>query len=101
MKFERDGTLWPFKVGNKVKYTYARQNAAGKFYYGTKMSCEVAATETVTVPAGEFGTYRIDCKYPWQTQSFWYAPTVERTVKYSANHRKRGKTEWDLSKIIQ
>ena len=100
-KFDREGALWPFKVGNKVKYTYARRNAEGKMFYGTKMSCEVAATETVKVPAGEFGTYRVDCKYPWQKQSFWYAPAVDRTVKFEREHRKRGKTEWELLEIIQ
>lgn len=100
-KFDREGALWPFKVGNKVKYTYARRNAEGKIFYGTKMSCEVAATETVKVPAGEFGTYRIDCKYPWQKQSYWYAPAVDRTVKFEREHRKRGKTEWELLEIIQ
>jgi len=100
-KFDREGALWPFKVGNKVKYTYARENAEGKYFYGTKMSCEVAATETVKVPAGEFGTYRVDCKYPWQKQSFWYAPAVDRTVKFEREHRKRGKTEWELVEIIQ
>ena len=100
-KFDREGALWPFKVGNKVKYSYARRNAEGKMFYGTKMSCEVAATETVKVPAGEFGTYRVDCKYPWQKQSFWYAPTLDRTVKFEREHRKRGKTEWELVEVIQ
>jgi len=99
--YDREGALWPFKVGNKVKYSYTRADANGKYYYGTKMSCEVAATETVKVPAGEFGTYRVDCKYPWQTQSFWYAPAVDRTVKFEREHRKRGKTEWGLKEIIQ
>ena len=100
-KFEREGSLWPFKVGNKVKYNYTRANADGQRFHGTKMSCEVAATETVNVPAGEYGTYRIDCKYPWMKQSFWYAPTVDRTVKFARDHKKRGKTSWELGEIIQ
>jgi len=100
-KFDRQGSLWPFKVGNKVKYKYARRNAEGKMFYGTKMSCEVAATETVKVPAGEFGTYRVDCEYPWQKQSRWYAPAIDRTVKSKNDHRKRGTTEWVLTEIIQ
>lgn len=99
--FDREGSLWPFKVGNKVKYSYTRVNANGKYFYGTKMSCVVAAKETVKVPAGEFGTYRVDCEYPWQTQSFWYAPSVDRTVKMERAHRKRGKMEWQLAEIIQ
>ena len=98
--FDREGSLWPFKVGNKVKYSYTRQDANGGYHYGTNMSCKVAATETVTVPAGEFGTYRIDCKYPWQTQSFWYAPAVDRTVKMELEHRKRGKTVSELAEIL-
>jgi len=99
--FDREGSLWPFKVGNKVKYSYTREDAKGGYHYGTKMSCEVAATETVKVPAGEFGTYRVDCKYPSATQSSWYAPAVDRTVKFERNHRKRGKTEWELVEIMQ
>jgi hypothetical protein len=100
-EFERDGALWPFKVGNKVKYKFTRVNANGKYFYGNKMSCEVAATETITVPAGEFGTYRVDCTYPWAKQSYWYAPAVDRTVKTEQNHKKRGKTTSELVEIIQ
>ncbi|MDJ0738181.1 MAG: hypothetical protein QNJ91_00575 [Gammaproteobacteria bacterium] len=100
-KFDREGALWPFKVGNKVKYKYARRNAEGKMFYGTKMSCEVAAKETVEVPAGEFGTYRVDCKYPWAKQSYWYAPALDRTVKFEQDHRKRGKVTSELIEVIQ
>ena len=100
-KFEREGSLWPFKVGNKVKYNYTRANVDGQRFTGTKMSCEVAATETVNVPAGEFDTYRIDCKYPWMKQSFWYAPSVDRNVKFERDHKKRGKTQSVLAEIIQ
>jgi hypothetical protein len=100
-EFEREGALWPFKVGNKVKYTYTREDANGKYYYGTKLSCEVAATETIQVAAGDFGTYRVDCKYPWAKQSYWYAPAVDRTVKFEEEHRRRGKTESELVEIIR
>jgi len=99
-EFEREGALWPFKVGNKVKYKYTRVNAEGKYFYGTKMSCEVAAKEKVTVPAGEFAAYRVDCEYPWQKQSLWYAPAVDRTVKVETDHNKRGKTVSELSEIM-
>ena len=84
-----------------MKYSYSRRNADGKIFYGTKMSCEVAATETVKVPAGEFGAYRVDCKYPWGKQSYWYAPALDRTVKFEQDHRKRGKTTSELIEIIQ
>ena len=100
-EFDREGSLWPFKVGNKVKYSFSRRNADGKIFYGTKMSCEVAATETVKVPAGEFGAYRVDCKYPWAKQSYWYAPALNRTVKFERDHRKRGKTVSELVEVIQ
>jgi len=100
-EFDREGALWPFKVGNKVKYTYSRRNAEGKIFYGTKMSCEVAATEMVKIPAGEFGTYRVDCKYPWAKQSYWYAPALDRTVKFEQDHRKRGKVKSELVEIVQ
>lgn len=98
---DREGSLWPFKVGNKVKYTYTRINANGRHFYGAKMSCEVVGTERVEVIAGKFDTYRIDCAYPKATRSYWFAPSVNRTVKFEQNHRKRGRTEWQLVEIVQ
>ena len=56
--------------------------------------CVGKGVEKVSVPAGEFEAYRVDCKGHWTRifdgvgygrieDSSWYAPAVKRMVKYS------------------
>jgi hypothetical protein len=53
-------------------------------------SCKVVAFEPITVPAGRFDAYKIQCDLsiytPWSWQgelAYWYAPKAKTTVKVS------------------
>ncbi len=91
------GTLWPLRVGNDRRFSMtqvieAKGNSrltGGKTRIEFKRNwrCAVERTETVTVPAGTFDTYRIACfRYQpgtgdWrQTRIFHYAPKIGHFV---------------------
>lgn len=44
-------------------------------------SCSVGPMETVTVRAGTFDAYRVDCRSSGAQDAYWYAPAVEQVVK--------------------
>jgi hypothetical protein len=60
-----DNSLWPLKKGNmssfKEMVTSRKINGPEKSYQ-INWTCEVTDTERVAVMAGEFDTWRIDCK---------------------------------------
>ncbi len=77
--------LFPLKVGNRVSGT-------GSFTYNSKgtyaRSCTVDKQVRVTVPAGNFDTYQIECVMNYTVPSgtnlesdrIWYAPKINRWV---------------------
>jgi hypothetical protein len=85
----------PFKFPLSSKYEHKIVKYPWPNGNGTVSGeCVGKGIEKVTVPAGEFDAYRVDCKGSW-TQIFggtgygrvedssWYAPAVKRMVKYS------------------
>ncbi|ANK80039.1 MAG: hypothetical protein TEF_12580 [Rhizobiales bacterium NRL2] len=94
---DRDGTVktyidphagyydWPLFVGKSWRPSYAFHDVAGgNSWSGIAPSLEVAAIETVTVPAGTFETLRIESG-PGNNVGFeatyWYAPSIGLIVK--------------------
>ena len=87
--FAYNQVKFPLAVGNKWESTYfykARSNGAlGK----NESECKVAEREKVASPAGEFDSYRIECRGYWYANGFsgrmedtlWYAPNVKWLVK--------------------
>lgn len=94
-----DGALaFPLQVGKKNSYDKRPwRNGNGH----SSADCEVKAIESVTVPAGTFDAFRIDCDGSWQRvfdrqdtvrgnagrteESIWYAPRVNGLVKWTYN----------------
>lgn len=91
------GMLWPLRVGNDQRFNMTQvveakgdaRLSGGETRIELKRSwrCVVERTETVTVPAGTFDTYRISCfRYEagtdnWrQTRIFHYAPKIAHFV---------------------
>lgn len=93
---QREGQLWPFKVGNKVRYRFTSQNKKGKTNRKAFRNCEVSGTETITAGGKEYATYRIDCEEHSGTRTFNYAPSAQMTVYAERNHKKRGKTTMEF-----
>jgi hypothetical protein len=80
---------FPMSIDQKSSYDkLPYSNGSGYF----QAECRVIGFEKVTVPAGTFDSYKIDCSGYWNnvfgntangsfSETFWYAPSVKRNVK--------------------
>lgn len=88
---------FPLRVGNRTRYE-KRPWSSGDGH--SSAQCEVAGVEAVTVGAGTFESYRIDCDGNWNRmfetgprqgmsgrfeETIWYSPSVGRYVKWNYN----------------
>ena len=88
---------FPLRVGDRTSYQN-RPWASGDGH--SSAECAVKGVEAVTVPAGTFDSYRIDCDGNWNRvfetgprqgmsgrfqETLWYAPSVGRSVKWNYN----------------
>ena len=81
---------FPLEVGKKWGGKYTGSSAASGTSWDGDARCKVKPAEIVTVPAGQFDAYRIDCVHHWTSGPFdglahisaWYAPKVATVVKF-------------------
>ena len=89
-----DNTLWPLQKGNRSSFremvTTRKIGGSGKSYQ-VNWTCEVIGTERMAVMAGEFDTWRIDCKRYnnfqepskariLEIRTWYYAPEIKHYV---------------------
>ena len=87
-------SLWPLRVGNVAGYTERgswREKGGPEKTYRTNWSCNVAGTERVSVMAGEFDTYAIECakksdRRTWELKTWSYAPAVGHYVLVTSRY---------------
>ena len=77
--FERPGGIFPLQVGKKETYKASGNNDKGRTWSST-WTCRVAETANVTVPAGNFDTYRVVCKDEWRRKDYYFAPELGSNV---------------------
>src|SRR3989339_1042858 len=92
--------LWPLSVGQSARFSTdgrtVSKNSGAITDYKQKWACEVAGTEHIRILAGEFDTYRVECKrYSttgkwWQTRTWYYAPAIGTTVLQRDYYKKGG-----------
>ncbi len=78
----------PIDVGRKWTSTITAQGSSGRFY--REFKCEVKREEKVSVPAGDFEAFFIDCDGFWSgnheqgraVMSMWFAPQAKWIVKW-------------------
>ncbi|MGH8596712.1 MAG: hypothetical protein ACREXT_08655 [Gammaproteobacteria bacterium] len=83
------GLKFPLEVGTKWQAPYVAFTAYNGLVWDGAAECESKAYETVTVKAGSFDAFRIECRDKWQIGSAtgythstrWYAPEVAGVVK--------------------
>lgn len=91
-----EGEIWPLKLGKSQSWSLTGKNRAGDNWETTRR-CEVESVERVSVPAGEFDTYKVVCRDSWRTRTWYYAPSANSTVLFVNQHRKRNSTtKWEL-----
>ena len=74
------GTLFPLQEGNIVAYGIRGSSEKVPTGWEDEVRCVVAGQEDVTVPAGTFTTFRIDCKRKNVDTSLYYAPAAQNYV---------------------
>ncbi len=82
---------FPMSVGQKI--SYEKLPFESGFGY-SNAECTIKTAEKLTVPAGSFDTFKIDCSGYWQRVlegnasgslkfTIWYAPSAKRAVKFT------------------
>ncbi len=95
------GGLWPLAVGKADRMRIGRSSTAADGSVNAKAArnynCRVSNTAKVSVPAGSFDTYRVQCtrfsgsgKRLVETRVWHYAPAIGHYVRYEEIDRKTG-----------
>ena len=101
--------LWPLQVGNEVAFTTKGRSISKDSSqisdYTQKWKCNVNGTERIRVMAGEFDTFRVECKRFsstwkwWETTTYYYAPDVGTYVLRRQFHKKNGESVRQLTAV--
>lgn len=97
---------WPLRVGKTwvARYQY-NDHVGGRSWSGSEQSWRVEATETITVPAGTFETFRLRSA-PGRNVSIittrWYAPALglyvkQRTERTAGHYQGAGWSSVELT----
>ena len=79
------GDPWPLATGKKWRYKHAGRTSKGRKWKG-KHTCKVKEEVRVSVPAGEFDTYHIECRTKYTQRDYYIAPSIRTTVLYEGKH---------------
>ncbi len=96
--------LWPLQVGKgdrlRVVRTQIASDGSRKTQPARTYNCRVSGTERLSVPAGTYDTYRVQCarysgsgKRLIETKVWHYAPSLGHVVRYETIERKSGRRE--------
>ena len=95
------GELWPMQSGAHARYTVLREvtkTKSGKTRRQRRTyHCAVEGTERITVPAGTFDTFRVEClRYGHSSmklvlrRTWHYAPEIGHYVRREIENKSRG-----------
>ena len=101
--------LWPLQVGKGDRLRVVRSSLAAD---GSRTvspartyNCRVSGTERLSVPAGSFDTFRVQCarysssgKRLIETKVWHYAPSLGHVVRYETIERKSGRR--DIAELV-
>lgn len=101
--------LWPLSVGKAERFTTKGRTVAkdtgSTVEYAQNWQCEVAGTAHIRVLAGEFDTYRVECKrYSttgrwWQNRTWYYAPSLGTYVMRRDFYKSSGEYIRELTAV--
>lgn len=85
------GDLFPLKVGNKIAFRSTVDTDKPPYAWEYDWSCEVVSQQVVTVPAGDFDTFKVDCaRREFEKISIYYAPSVGYAVRFDNSNPQSG-----------
>lgn len=86
-----EGSLFPLEVGNRVSFTSTVDTNKPPYAWEYDWSCQVTEQKKITVPAGEFDTFKVDCKRREQEViSIYYSPKVGYAVRFDNSNPQSG-----------
>ena len=102
------GKFFPLRVGNKIFFKTTVNTSKPPYVWEFDWTCDFTSKEKISVPAGIFDTYRVDCyRQKPEKWSFYYAPSIGYYVKMESNNnvnpndiRTRELVEFSHSTII-
>lgn len=92
---------FPLSVGKRWSGAYVGYTDYNKLLWDGETSCKVEAFEKITVRAGDYEAFRIECKQGWKVgtrggffrATRWYAPAIGLVVK---EVHQREPERWNL-----
>ena len=76
-------SFFPLRVGNVMEFLVEGEDRSSGNEWSYTTRCEVTGNGPVTVPAGAFETYKVDCvssQWGWE-KTFYYAPREQVLVR--------------------
>jgi len=95
------GIKFPLQVGKRWRQRYEGYSAIEQVSWSGDVECEVADYADVTIAAGTFRSFRLECKDRWKVgdaessvnSTAWYSPEVQGVVKSITYEDPRWNTE--------
>jgi hypothetical protein len=87
-----EGSLFPMQVGATARWEIKGTNTTNGAYDNFR-ECTVKGTARVTVPAGTFDTYHVNCQERWRVRDFYVSPELQHSVIARNHHKGRNETE--------
>lgn len=94
-----NGSIWPLEVGSSFSINATGTSSTSSSSWDANYGCKTVDQARITVAAGTFDTYKIKCSTPWQSQTIYYAPSVERVVKeiqYPKSGSNVSRYDWEF-----
>ncbi len=81
------GKFFPLRVGNQIFFKTTVNTSKPPYVWEFDWACDFTSKEKISVPAGIFDTYRVDCyRQKPEKWSFYYAPSIGYYVKMESNN---------------
>lgn len=79
------GDIIPLKIGARMTFRSTVSTEKPPFGWEFEWSCDVVGKERVTVPAGEFDSFRVQCGRQGSRElTFYYVPEIGHYVRMEA-----------------
>lgn len=82
---------FPLTVGKSWTYAYSGSNTKGGEWNDTRR-CKVEATARITVPLGEFDTYKVVCNDEFHRRTWYVSPEQGMSVKFISHYKPQNST---------
>ena len=87
-KIKLVGKIYPMAIGNSWTWKYQAKLDSGRSFVRTT-ECEVKDQVRVSLPLGDFDTYRVLCQTPWSFRESYISPLLKMIVYTSWEHKTK------------